>query len=145
MECRVPVLALAMSVFSPLMQANSPVTIKVEVPSDAQAAEHLFLHVEGLQLPHDSSGVVRIYANLPEADTTTSTNTDHFLGYITLMTRTSREAPVKRNISLDISRKSRELAGQHEVSITLVPLVRSAATAQSEKPTFRRIYLSPEP
>ena len=90
--------------------------------------------------------MIRIYANMPEADTTTGTSTDHFLGYLALVARTSREAPVERNVSLDVSGKLSELKGKHEVSITLVPMSVPETTAQSsEKLTYRRIRLSPRP
>jgi len=142
-----PMLAMAVTLgLTPLLNADSPVTVKVQVPSETPAARRLVLHVDGLQLPPGSSGVVRIYANFPKADSTTGMDTPHFLGYIALTARTSHEAPAERNISLDVSGKSSEIVGDRDVSITLVPMTgREVAPQSSEKLTYRRLYLSRQP
>ncbi len=129
----------------------APATVKVSLP--AQAGNKLVLHFENVKLPPDSSGVVRVFADLPSADARTSIEDEHFLGYFTLLPKNSVEAAhgiERSSATLDLSAKKQRLAGKKEVTLTIVPLGRQsllpavAPGAAPTKPTFARVYLSSE-
>jgi hypothetical protein len=61
-----------------------------------------------LKLPPDSSGIVRVFADLPGADARTSTDDEHFLGYFTLVPKNSTEAArgiERASATLDLTAK----------------------------------------
>lgn len=101
-------------------------TVKVTLPTESgTAGSKLVLHIDDLKLPPNSSGIVRIFADLPSADANTSTEDEHFLGYFTLLPKNSTEAArgVQRpRAALDLSHKKERLAGKKEVTLTIVPL-----------------------
>ena len=134
-----------------MMQA-APATVKVAIPALSQSADRkLILHMDNLQLPPNSSGVVRVFADLPGADATTEPEGEHFLGYFTVLPKNSVEAArgIQRNsATLDLSPKANLLAGKKEVTLTIVPLggtsvpsVRGQSTAET-KPKFGRVYVA---
>ena len=132
----------------------APATVNVPLPPESRATgNRLVLHFENLKLPPDSSGIVRVFADLPSADARTSTDDEHFLGYFTLVPKNSTEAArgiERASATLDLTAKKQRLAGKREVSLTIVPLGRPsllpavAPGSASTKPTFGRIYLSKE-
>ena len=147
------VLGLFSGIWLPMMQA-APATVKVAMPAlSPGAASRLILHFDSLQLPPNSSGVVRVFADLPDADSNTKPEGEHFLGYFTVLPKNSVEAArgIQRNsATLDLSDKAKQLAGKKEVTLTIVPLggtsapsVRGEAPPQS-KPKFGRVYVAKE-
>ena len=129
----------------------APATVNVPLPPESGTTNRLVLHFENLKLPPDSSGIVRVFADLPGADPRTSTDDEHFLGYFTLMPKNSTEAArgiERASATLDLTAKKQRLAGKREVTLTIVPLGRPsllpavAPGSASTKPTFGRIYLS---
>ena len=127
----------------------APATIKVTLPTGSKGAGgKLVLHVENLKLPPNSSGIVRVFADVPDANAETSTEDEHFLGYFTILAKNSAEAShgIERSSAvLDLSHKQQLLAGKKQVTLTLVPLgVERAASAVQvdQKPTFARAYIA---
>jgi hypothetical protein len=133
----------------------SVVTVKVPLPrSAAKPGGPLVLHVEDLKLPPGSSGHVRVYANLPDADalaataaTEPSPDDPHYLGSITVPAKNSAEAAKgieRKSATLDISDKAPRLAGKGEASLTFVALRAPTAAASPEaadqKPKIGRAY-----
>src|SRR5690242_8554143 len=103
--------------------AAAPATVKLAVAHGAVTpGAPLILHFDEVKLPPDSSGVVRVFADLPEADERTSTEDPHYLGYFTVMAKTSREAAhgiQRKAASVDITAKAYLLAGKREITLTL--------------------------
>jgi hypothetical protein len=106
-----------------------------------------------LKLPPDSSGIVRVFADLPSAEARTSTDDEHFLGYFTLLPENSAEAArgiERASATLDLTANKQRLAGKRKVTLTIVPLGRPSLLpavtpgSVSSRPTFGRIYLSRE-
>src|SRR5262245_28052942 len=72
---------------------GAPVTVQVTLPGGMEQTDRpLVLHIENLQLPPQASGIVRIFADLPQANADTSTDDEHFLGYFTILPKNSMEA-----------------------------------------------------
>jgi hypothetical protein len=127
----------------------APATVRVTLPAGSKkAGGKLVLHVENLKLPPNSSGIVRVFADAPDANAETSTEDEHFLGYFTILAKNSAEASqgIERSSAvLDLSHKQQLLAGKKQVTLTLVPLgVESAPPAEQaqQKPTFARAYIA---
>ena len=96
----------------------APATVNVPLPPESgTTGNRLVLHFENLKLPPDSSGIVRVFADLPGADARTSTDDEHFLGYFTLMPKNSTEAArgiERASATLDLTAKKQRLAGKKE-------------------------------
>ena len=147
---RVCLLAIVLLVAS----RAAPATVNVPLPTESgTSGNRLVLHFENLKLPPDSSGIVRVFADLPGADARTSTDDEHFLGYFTLVPKNSTEAArgiERAGATLDLTAKKQRLARKRQVTLTIVPLGRPsllptvAPGSASTKPTFGRIYLSKE-
>ena len=89
---------------------GAPVTVQVTLPADMEQTDRpLVLHIENLQLPPQASGIVRIFADLPQANADTSTEDEHFLGYFTILAKTSTEAAqgVQRHDAVQQRRRGR--------------------------------------
>jgi len=125
----------------------APASVKIALPAAISKSDaKLVLHIEELTLPPNSSGIVRVFADLPMADATTDTADEHYLGYLTMLASNSAEAARgvhRSSITLDISHKTGLLADRKEVTITLVPLggTSAAPSPERDKPTFARVYL----
>ena len=120
---RVCLLAIVLLVAS----RAAPATVNVPLPTESGTTNRLVLHFENLKLPPDSSGIVRVFADLPGADARTSTDDEHFLGYFTLVPKNSTEAArgiERAGATLDLTAKKQRLAGKREVTLTIVPLGR---------------------
>ena len=124
-----------------------PVSANIAIPSSARDGSRLVLHIDHLKLPPHSSGIVRVFAGLPNATAETSVSDDHFVGYFTILAKNSGDAArgVQRDaIALDLSHKTRLLANKKEITITLVPLgpAPDLPSAAPIKPTFARVYIA---
>ncbi len=120
----------------------APATVKVTLPASKPGGK-LVLHVENLKLPPNSSGIVRVFADAPNANAETSTEDEHFLGYFTMLAKNSAEAAQgigRSSATLDLSHKQQLLAGKRQVTLTLVPL--GTESAPEQKPTFARAYIA---
>jgi hypothetical protein len=123
-------------------------TVTVTMPANlGNDAHDLVLRVDDLKLPPNASGIVRVFAEYPDANPTSSTEDERFLGYFTVMAKDSAEAArgVQRpSVSLDVSHKKNFLAGKQTVTLTLVSLGRGAGTtaAGHDHLTFSRVYFS---
>ena len=127
----------------------APINVTVPVTEALMAGPRIVLHIEGLKLPPNSSGIVRVFAGVPDADAQTSPeDREHFLGYFTVLPKNSKEAArgVQRaGAILDLTDKRQLLAGKKEVMLTLVPLGPREGKAQAQqKPAFSRVYLDRE-
>jgi hypothetical protein len=136
----IAILALPVTVLS----ATVTVTVPANLGNDAHG---LVLRIDGLKLPPTASGIVRVFADYPDANASSSTEDERFLGYFTVLAKDSAEAArglQRPSVSLDVSHKKDFLAGKHAVTLTLVPLGRnSAATAAAhDQLTFSRVYFS---
>lgn len=133
------------------------VTVKVPLPrAAAKPGSPLVLHVEDLKLPPGSSGHVRVYADLPDADALTATagnaeptpDDPHYLGSFTLPAKNSAEATKgieRKSVILDVTEKTARLtASKGEVNLTFIALRAPSAAASPEsadaKPKFGRVY-----
>ena len=131
---------------------GAPVTVQITLPADMEQTDRpLVLHIENLQLPPQASGIVRIFADLPQANADTSTEDEHFLGYFTILAKTSMEAAQgvqRHDATLDLSPKKQLLVGKKALTLTIVPLGGSTtspaapADATQGQPTFTRVYVA---
>jgi hypothetical protein len=128
----------------------APVSVTVRLPrTTTKSSAKIVLHLDELQLPPHSSGIVRVFADLPTADTATDTADEHFLGYFTLVAHNSAAAARglhRSRVTLDISHKKALLADRKAVTITLVPLggTSDAPSQTPDKPTVGRAYVVQE-
>jgi hypothetical protein len=101
-------------------------TVKLALPATrAESGAPAILHFENLVLPPHSSGIVRVFADLPTASGNTSPDDPHYLGYFTVLAKTSDEAArgiQRKSATLDISTHAERLAGKTDVTLTLVAL-----------------------
>lgn len=138
----------------------SGVTRKIVIPSNLRGrilnsakptSEALVyvLHIDGIEVPANESAVVHVFANMPNASSTTATNTINFLGYFTIVAKSTESMDHHghrpANVVLDITTRLPELikAGR-DLTITLVP-----GTGGKDRPSkihisFRNIYLTEE-
>jgi hypothetical protein len=131
------------------LHAAPPTRVKVTLPDGLEkAGGRLVLHIETLKLPAHSSGIVRVFADLPEANAETSVEDEHFLGYFAILAKNSAEAArgiERKSVILDLSHKRQFLAGKKETTLTLVPLGGASAATQGAAPseaTFGRVYIA---
>ena len=122
------------------------VTVKVPVPSGIDNADaRLVLHVDELKFAPNESGIVRVFADMPSANSETNIENEHFLGYFTILARNSAEAQrgiQRKSVTLDISDKKPLLAGKKEVTITLVPVSERPGSSESRRFSIGRAYLA---
>jgi hypothetical protein len=125
-----------------------PATVTVAVPANLAKDKHsLVLRVDNVKLPPHSSGIVRVFADFPGANTETATEDERFLGYFTILAKDSAEAAQgaqRSGVSLDVSHKKQFLTGKKTVTLTLVPLGRPSGSdaAGHNTLTFSRVYFS---
>jgi hypothetical protein len=135
-------------------------TVKVTLPANiVKPGGPLVLHLENVSLPPGSSGIVRVFADIPDADTLAAGSAaepkpddPHYLGYFTVVPRTSAEATHgmdRKSVTLDLAHKAERLAGKTDVTLTLVALGRPHSTTTSEprdasggKPKVGRAYFA---
>ena len=101
-------------------------TLSITVPPETEKSRRLVLHFEDLKLPPNSGGLVRVFADLPSANAHTDVDDEHFLGYFTVIPKTSGEAAAgvsRRHVTLDVTQKKQFLSGKKDVTLTLVPAV----------------------
>jgi hypothetical protein len=127
----------------------APAIVKVTLPAGSmKGGGKLVLHLENLKLPPNSSGIVRVFADAPDANAETSTEDERFLGYFTMLAKNSAEASqgtARSSAVLDLSHKQKLLAGKKQVTLTLVPLggeFAPSAEQAKQKPTFARAYIA---
>jgi hypothetical protein len=135
----------------------SIVTVRVPLPRAVpKPGSSLVLHIEDLKLPPGSSGHVRVYTGLSDADalaasTATAepaTDDPHYVGSFNVLAKNSAEATrgiERKSTTLDIGDKSSRLAASKgDVHLTFVALRAPNAEASPEstdaKPRFSRIY-----
>ena len=117
--------------------------------SDAPATVPVYsLHIEGIEVPPHKSALVRVYANLPTANAATGTNTPNYLGYFTVVAKSTtagehRHDPL--NVKLDITKRvSRLLGASRDLSITLVPVTGARTKPRQVNLSYRRIFITEE-
>ena len=122
--------------------------MKIALKPALLSGPRIVLHIEAVKLPPGAGGVVRVFADLPEANAQTSVEDPHYLGYFTVLAKNSAEAARGlhvANTSLDITGKKPLFQGKTETTLTLVPLGASdEKNSLARKVSFGRAYLSPE-
>ena len=102
--------------------AGKPVTMPVSVPSAGRAVD-LVLLIEGVQVNPERGAILRVFAELPEANRSTSVDDSHFLGHVTLMARAGPQSKTGANMVLNVPAQAEKwLRGKRSVRITLVPM-----------------------
>ena len=122
--------------------------MKVALNPALLAGPQIVLHIEAVKLPPGAAGIVRVFADLPEANAHTSVEDPHYLGYFTVLAKNSAEAAKglhAANTSLDITGKKLFFQEKKEMTLTLVPLGASEEkNSVVRKVSVGRAYLSPE-
>ncbi len=121
-------------------------TVKVPVPDNADKPDaRLVLHLAELKLPPYAGAIVRVFADMPQANAETNVEDEHFLGYFTVLARNSGEVArgvERRSVTLDITDKKQLLAGRKEVTLTLVSIGGRSPVGETQKLTISRAYLA---
>jgi polyphenol oxidase len=125
---------------------GKPLTRKVALP--AEPVSVYVLNLDGIEVPPNMSAVVRVFANLPDASPTTSLDDPHYIGYFTILAKTSKASGRHKkhnrtNVTLDIPPSlARTIKDKSELDITLVPLqgLRDAPTKINL--TFERMRIT---
>ena len=81
-------------------------------------------------------------AGLEKTDAKTSVDDEHYLGYFTVVARTSAEAErgiERSSITWDLTGRRQKLADKKEVVFSLVPLTQGPT---DDRPIFSRAYLA---
>ena len=106
------------------VEVSEELRVKALAPEVA-SAKPLVLHIGGVEVPSGKSAIVRVYANLPEADAATGVDSDHYLGYFTVVAKTLDEgvAAEPRDIVIEVSWALPALLGEGSpLQVTLVPV-----------------------
>ena len=123
----------------------SAVNIKVPLSDDLLAGSRMVLHIDGLKLPPHSSGMVRVFAGLPDADAKTSLENEHYLGYVAVLPKNSIEANQgiqRASVTLDLTNKRQFFAGKKQVTLTLISLGEQKGESSMQRPTFTSVYIT---
>lgn len=119
----------------PLVVTARPVTLSVAVPKLFQAGQHAILHLRSIQGGPARGAILRVFADLPDADVNTSVDSDHFVGHVTLLGGGGAQP---RGASLDLAWLRRRGPGP-PVKVTIVPMADySAAPLRIEKIEIER-------
>ena len=123
-----------------------PLSQKIDVPTEPSLV--YVLHIEGIEVPPTKSAVVRVFANLPTATPETSIEDPHYIGYFTILAKTSKvreqhKSHTPTNVMLDVPADlGKMLRGKPEVEVTLVPVAGVSSRPQDVKLSFQRIRLT---
>ncbi len=101
--------------------AGKPVTVSVPVPKSA-AARNMALRVGGVVANPGQGAIVRVFAEMPEANRSTSVDDEHFIGHVTMLAgggRNKNGAAVMLNLP---SHAGKWLKNAPALRITLVPM-----------------------
>ena len=137
--------ALVLVGFSCIHLFASSVNTTVPIGDGLLAGARIVLHIEGLKLPPHSSGILRVFADLPDANANTNTENEHYLGYVAVAPKNSIEANrgIQRpSVTLDLTDKRQVFAGKKQIVLTLVSLGEQKEQSTSQKPTFTALYLA---
>jgi polyphenol oxidase len=86
------------------------------------------IRIAGIEGPAGGAAIVRVFVNLPAANSATPVTDAHYVGYFTLVPNSLRGAHVHGhaglNVELPLAAQTRELIGSGQnLSVTLVPVV----------------------
>jgi hypothetical protein len=135
-----------------------PLRVEVEVPDTMRAeldradgTDGVYLvTVEGLALPATSSAFVRVFVDLPEADSATPVEHPAFLGYISMLPLSTDDGPERSplDVAFELDRNHVEqMSDRRSLSLTLVPLAGNEenGTPSDFELLFDRISLDRRP
>jgi polyphenol oxidase len=114
--------------------------------AQAQVRHHV-LHIDGIEVPANRSAFVRVFVNNPQASANTPAEGPTYIGYFTVLAKTTKIAHGKKhrpiNIALDVTDKiGALLQGNAGLSVTLVPVGPVAAKPASINLSFKKVYIS---
>ena len=102
--------------------SGKPVTVPVAVPKTANT-ETMVLHIDGVRVNPRQSAILRIFAELPGANRSTSVADEHFIGHITLLARAGPVSRAGSNMVLNVPEHAwKWLQAKGAVRITIVPM-----------------------
>ena len=92
-----------------------------------RAAGNPVIRIAGVQAPAGGAAIVRVFVNLPTANSTTPVTDPHFIGYFTVVPNSSRGVHVHGQAGLNIElplrpETQRLIGGGQDLSVTLVPV-----------------------
>ena len=105
----------------PVTLAGKPVTVSVPVPKSA-AARNMALRVGGIVANPGQGAILRVFAEMPEANRSTSVDDEHFVGYVTMLAGGGRNKAGSSVILNLPSHAARWLKDSPTLRITLVPM-----------------------
>jgi polyphenol oxidase len=111
---------------------------------------HYVLHIDGVEVPPNRTALVRVFVNNPQANAKTSIESAAYIGYFTILAKTSRIAHAMKehpptNVALDLTAKiGKLLKDQRELSVTLVPVGAVDAKPKDIKLSFKKVYITEE-
>jgi polyphenol oxidase len=139
---------------------TEPLTKKTQIPADlvtqikaskTKSAHRYVLHIDGIEVPPQFGGLVRVFLNLPTATAKTSIDAPNYVGYFTILPHTtklgehamkSRPRQMVFDIPADLLKQL--VDDRQELSVTLVPAKARDEKGADMKLTFKRIYISVE-
>ena len=106
----------------PVTLAGKPVTVLVAVPQ-AATSKNLILRIHGVDVDPQQGTILRVFAELPGANRSTSVDDEHFLGHITLLARAGPKSKTGSNMLLNVPASAEKwLKNRRTVRITFVPM-----------------------
>lgn len=107
---------------APLTVAAKPVTVPVAMPQEA-IARNLMLSIEGVQVNPQQGAILRVFAELPGANRSTSVDDEHFVGHITLLPPAGPKSRAGSNVVLNVPTSAGKwLKNRRTARITFVPM-----------------------
>jgi hypothetical protein len=106
----------------PVTLAGKPITVPVALPS-AAGSRNLMLRIDGVQVNPQQGAILRIFAELPGANRSTSVDDEHFVGHITLLARAGPKSRAGSNMVLNVPASAEKwLKNRRTARITFVPM-----------------------
>jgi len=159
-----PIKKTSFKILKPLIVASSgvkatavgtkPHVKSVAVPKEHRAnlmalaaggPRHYVLHIDGLTVPPDESVILDVYVGEPNATRDTEIGPS-FVGTFSIVVPGSRHTHLMaRNAVFELRPETAALlAGQKDLTVTLVPKLVNGAEPRKSSLTYKRIYLSTE-
>lgn len=130
-----------------------PASFMIPIPSMFRAdiislpRQTYSLYIEGIDIPYDKSAMIRVFANLPTADSDTALDFTHFLGNVTSAAKALSgtghiHSPDGFSVVFDLSANIKELLrNDKNLTITLVPFDCAGKKPSVVNVKFRQISL----
>lgn len=101
--------------------AGKPIMVAVPVPKTA-AAHNMVLRVGGVAANREQGAIIRVFAEMPQADRSTSVDDEHFVGYVTVLPGGGRSKSGSSAILNLPPQTAKWLRNTSSLRITLVPM-----------------------